>query len=126
MSDRITITRTLRRKLENTEVTVVYSGIVGKKTGFYEKSKDRFLTIEEAERIVGEISSKEKSLLGYDEIEFEIILTKYDTKEQESIKRIIELGKGYKGRSLRDENIENRIEEMKEEREKQKWKFLRA
>ena len=109
MSDRITITRTLRRKLENTEVTVVYSGIVGKKTGFYEKSKDRFLTIEEAERIVGEISSKEKSLLGYDEIEFEIILTKYDTKEQESIKRIIELGKGYKGRSLRDENIENRI-----------------
>ncbi len=122
MSGRITVVRTLRRKLENTEVTVVYSGILGKKTGFGPKDKDRILTVEEAERITNTIANGEQPLEGFDELEFEVFITQ-ENGDQNLVKRISSVGPGYKGKSLYEENMRKKEEEIIEIQEEQEWNF---
>jgi len=111
MNGRITIVRTMRRKLENTEVTVVYSGEIGKKTGYWDVKKDVTLNFEEAKRICSDFANKEQPLYGYDELEFECVLNK--NGETQIIHRIEMLGSGYKGKTNQE-----KIREQKEDDEK--------
>lgn len=83
----ITILRTYRNKLAGSDVNVVFTGTLGA------KSKGKTLTVEEAERMCGEFANKEQ-VEGYDEIEYEVILTD-DRGDRSCLKRIEIKGKKY-------------------------------